>query len=113
MDVDVRRMDEDECKSLMLSLGLTGCFMVIHLADSMQQLTNQMRKKHERNEITLYQKLGCKNRIWRCIIQCAEFFISALNLHDFTRYIFYNIMIYNRLEKYVQKHLVNLLFHSY
>lgn len=35
----------DGCKSLMLSWGSTGCFMVIHLADSVQQRTNQIQGK--------------------------------------------------------------------
>ena len=44
---NVKWVDEDEwmdANSLMLLWGLTGCFMVIHLADRLQQLTNQIFK---------------------------------------------------------------------
>lgn len=68
----------DGCKSLMLSWGLTGYFMVIHLADRLQQLTNQIQRKM--NEVKrLFQKDDCENRLWH-IIHCVHFFVSALNL---------------------------------
>lgn len=41
-------------------------------------------RENERTKTTLFQKDDCKNRLWHCIIQCIELFVSALNLHYFT-----------------------------
>lgn len=40
----------------MLSLGLTGCFMVVHLADSAQQLANQIGRREMKEPGRLYIK---------------------------------------------------------
>lgn len=78
MYVDVGEMDEDGCKSLMLSLSLTGCFMVFHLADSVQQLANQIGRRGMKEPGRLYIKgLAAKTEFGSALHSALNLFWPA------------------------------------
>lgn len=82
-------MDEDGCKSLMLSLSLTGCFMVFHLADSVQQLANQIGRRKMKEPGHLYIKgLAAKTEFGTALH-------SELNLFWALKSALFQMKIYN------------------
>lgn len=58
--------------------------MVFHLADSMQQLANQIGKRKMKEPERLYIKSWTRKKRekknWHCIRECAEFFYFSLKI---------------------------------